>query len=102
MDNDSSFHLKKAVDQDFETDSIYLSDNEKDTCICYDFKERRGIPTSYSLSNSMESSDHGRERYHLGPRGRKLIVEATRNFKISKDPSESSRFFRLKQAGKNH
>ena len=45
--NDSSNHPKNAVD--LGTESKYYSNDEKDTWICYDFKERRVIPTSYSV-----------------------------------------------------
>ena len=44
---DSSCHPKNVVD--LGTDSYYKSKNERDTWICYDFKERRVIPTSYSV-----------------------------------------------------
>ena len=42
-----SFYPKNAAD--LGTDSVYLSKNEPNSWICYDFKERRVIPTSYSV-----------------------------------------------------
>ena len=75
------YHPKNAVD--LGTNSIYYSNNEMGTWICYDFKERRVIPKSYSV----RSCGSGPGGYHLkswvievqttGPRGRKLIVETT-------------------------
>ena len=44
---DSDYDSKNAVD--LGTNSYYLSKNEKDAWICYDFKERRMISTIYSV-----------------------------------------------------
>ena len=43
----SDCHPKNVVD--FKTDLCYCSKNTKNSWICYDFKDHRVIPTSYSL-----------------------------------------------------
>ena len=107
---------KNAVD--LGTNSRYCPRNEKNTWMCYNFKELLVIRTSYSV----RSHEYGPRWNHLKP----WVIEvsndgsswteidhltdnndlndrhATAKFKISKGPSESYRFFRLKQTGKNH
>ena len=109
-------YAKNAVD--LGTNSSYWSNDEQDSWICYDFKERRVIPTSYSV----RSYQGGPGWYHL----RSWVIEVsndgsswteidrrdhnndlngfcvTQNFKISLVPTESFRLFRLRQTGKNH
>ena len=114
--DDSDYHPKNAVD--LGTDSLYCSKNEKDTWICYDFKERCVIPTSYSVRSQgngpgnshlkswvIEVSNDGSSWTEIDRRDNNNDLNdkyATANFKISKVPSESFRFFRLKQTGPNH
>ena len=114
--NSRYHHPKNAAGSGTEWD--YTSSNEEDTWICYDFKERRVLPTSYSV----RSNDDGPGRAHL----KSWVIEVSNdgsswteidrrdnndelnaqyviaNFTISKVPSESFRFFRLRQTGKNH
>ena len=112
---DSSCHPKNAVD--LGTDSYYESKNERDTWICYDFKERRVIPTSYSVRSCycgpgcshlkswvIEVSNGGSSWTEIDRRDNNDLNDesVTVNFKISKVPSESFRFFHLSQTGKNH
>lgn len=103
---------------DLGSDSEFFSKNELDAWICYDFKERRVAPTSYTVKS-----------YNFGPGGRHLkswalevsndgsswaVVDrrdnnsdlngshATHNFPLSHVPGESFRFVRLRQTGPNH
>ena len=111
---------------DFETEAYYASGpepllkNEASLWICYDFKERRVIPTSYSVKSHHFGPGHGHlkswvievsedgtknswvkidqqdNNFELNGRG------VVRNFRISNVPAESFRFFRLRQTGPNH
>ena len=99
-------------------DAVYCSREEPNSWICYDFKGRRVIPTSYSVMTNASNRGY----IHLKSwvvevsNDRELWIEidrrtnnkdlnnecVTHNFKISKVPSESFRFFRLRQTGPNH
>ena len=80
--------------------------------ICYNFKERCVIPTSYSVMSGaydhlkswvVEVSNDGRSWTEIDRRDNDNDLNgrhATANFKISKVPSESFRFFRLRQTDK--
>ena len=114
---DSSSRLpKNAVD--FGTDSRFdqSGSEPQSKWLCYDFKKRRVIPTSYSVrtydgkynpkSWLMEVSNDGTEnswteidRQDNNDLNARLV---TRNFKISKVPSEGFQFIRFRQTGKNH
>ena len=107
---------KNAVD--LRTDSRFWSRNEANAWICYDFRERRVIPTSYSVRSwhdgpgschlkswVIEVSNDGHSWTEIDRRDDNNDLNSswvTVNFKISRVPSESFRFFRLRQAGKNH
>ena len=110
------YQPKNAVD--LETDRFYQSRNKKDSWICYDFKYRRVIPTSYSVrtygsgpghrhlkSWVIEVSDYGSSWKEIDRRDDNYDLNdayASAHFKISNVPSEGVRFFRLKQTGENH
>ena len=104
---------------DLETESYYLSSlHLPNAWICYDFKDLRVIPTSYSVRSYgachlnlkswvIEVSNTGTENSWTEIDSREnnndLDSEnATANFKIFHVPNESFRFFRLRQTGKNH
>ena len=105
---------------DLGTNSLYSSENENNTWICYDFKDRRIIPTSYSVRTSrnspggdtlkswvIEVSKDGTENSWVEIDRRDDSHDlnccyVTVNFKISRVPSESFRFFRLRETGPNH
>ena len=106
---------------DFGTDSVYESKNEKNTWVCYEFKNRRVIPTSYSVRSYyngspgwhhlkswvIEVSNDGTENSWLeidrrDNNGDLNAANVTRNFKISNVPRESFKFIRLRQTGVNH
>ena len=95
----------------------YMSKNEENSWLCYDFKAMRVIPTSYSLKSCgggcgwlhlkswiIEVSNDGeswiiidrQDNHDLN--GPFLIV----NFRLARIPSEGFRFFRLRQTGRNH
>ena len=109
-------HPKNAVD--LETDSIYQSRNEQNTWLCYDFKDRRVIPTSYSVKSFrygpgshhlkswvLEVSNTGTSWKEVDRRDNNNDLNdahVTRNFRIPKIASERSRFVRLRQIGPNH
>ena len=119
----SGRQARRAVE--LELNSKFLSENKPNQWICYDFKERRVIPTSYSLCSYGTNSDcpkAGNYRDLL----KSWVIEvsndrsswteidrrdnnndlndkfACQNFSVSKVPSEGFRFFRLKQTGPNH
>ena len=105
---------------DLGKNSEYASADWSNQWICYDFKYRRVIPTSYSVTsynngpganhlrswvievsndgteNSWREIDRRDNDYNLN--GALLTV----NFEISHVPRESFRFLRLRQTGKNH
>ena len=103
---------------DLVADSCYYSKQEPNSWICYDFKERRVVPTSYSVrtygwgpghehlkSWVIDVSNDGIKWTEID---RKEVNNALNrewaiaNFNISRVPSEGFRFFRLKQIGPNH
>ena len=114
----SSYQPKNAAD--LGTTSQYWSDFRPNAWICYDFKERRVIPKSYSVM----SGDWERDFCHLkswvievsndGTANSWTQIDCRRrnndlngefalcNFKIPRVPSEGFRFFRLRQTGKSH
>ena len=103
---------KNAVDPD--QSRKFWSENEPNSWICYDFKERRVIPTSYSIRSSfwvspkswvIEVSNDGASWTEVDRRDNNNDLSdgrETANFKISQIPSEGVRFFRLRQTGENH
>ena len=115
-DGGSDYHPKNVVE--LGTNSSYCSNNDEDSWICYDFKERRVIPTSYSVRSErsgpgwyhlkswvIEVSNDGSSWTEIDRRDNNNDLNgsyATANFNISKVPSESFRFFRLRQTEKNH
>ena len=95
----------------------FRSADEEGNWICYDFKDRRVIPTSYSVRSMgdnygehlkswvIEVSNDGSLWTEIDRRDNNYSLTnsyATVNFKIPKVPSEMFRFFRLRQTGKNH
>ena len=114
--NDTAYHAKNIVD--LGTTSFYMSNDEPDTWICYDFKTRRVMPTSYSIkaqgdtpgghhlkSWALEVSKDGDTWTEVDRREGNDELNAphvVRNFKITDAPHESFRFIRLRQTGPNH
>ena len=116
--NSSSYLQKHAVD--LGTDSHWASNSETYAWLCYDFKERSVIPTSYSVRSIsagsggchlkswvIEVSKDGKENSwrEIDRRDNNNELNASRvtvNFKISRVPNESFRFIRLKQTGPEH
>ena len=107
---DSSYSPKHAVDLGNQH-SYYSSNNESQSWICYDFKERCVIPKSYSvraysrgsgftpMSWVIEVSNDGKAWTEIDRRcdTRKLDTDsAIANFDISVVTSESFQFFRLR------
>ena len=103
---------------DFRTDNCYRSQNIKDSWICYDFRERRVVPTSYTLKSNgwghlghfhprpwvFEASNGGISWTELDRRDnvhRLNDKNATQNFQISPTVQDEYRFVRLRQTGKN-
>lgn len=107
---------KNAVD--LQKDSIYQSRNEQNTWLCYDFKDRRVIPTSYSVKSFgygpgshhlkswvLEVSNNGTSWKEVDRRDNNNDLNdfrVTRNFRITRIASERFRFVRLRQIGPNH
>ena len=109
---------KNAVD--IGTDSEFRSENVPNSWLCYDFKQPRVIPTSYSMKSSnngpgawqpkswiLEVSNDGSEQSwrvidrrenNSDLNGRHL----THNFPITSELHEPFRFIRLRLTGKNH
>ena len=108
---------KNAVERDFGIDSgipEYASKPEPNAWICYDFKERRVIPTTYSVKSGtnygpkswvVEVSNDGYSWTEIDRRDNNYDLNdrfVTANFEVSRVPSERLRFFRFRQTGKNH
>ena len=102
-------------------DGDYCSKNEQNSWICYDFKDRRVIPRSYSIMTYcggrdsghhlqfwvIEGSNDGTENSWTEVDRREKNSDlknpyATANFRIANVPSEGFRFLRLRQTGKDH
>ena len=111
--NDDDYHPKNAVDLGTLSESFW-SENEENSWICYDFKERRVTPTSYSVRSSdgiflkswvievSNDRDSWTEIDHREDNNDLKGQYALCNFKIPHVPGDSFRFFRLRQTGNNH
>ena len=98
------------------TNSFFCSNNEPNSWIRYDFKERRVALTSYSIRTEcgyypkswvLEVSNDGSDESWevVDSRGENEDLNATHvtcNFTISARPGGGFRFVRLRQTGKNH
>ena len=112
----SCYHQKHVAD--LGTDSLYYSKNEKNTWVCYDFKDRQVIPKSYSVRSGdagpnyvnlkswvIEVSNDGCSWTEIDRQDNNGALDAryvTVNFKISHVPSESFKLLRLRLTGPNH
>ena len=114
------YHPRNVVNQDRRGDSFYSSKSEPNSWICYDFKEWRVIPMSYSVTSqaSLPGSCHLRSRVievsNDGTENSWMEIDrrednnalnsesVTVSFEVSRVPSEGVRFFRLRQTGANH
>ena len=114
----SGFVAQNAVD--FESLSEFRSNDEANSWICYEFKERRVVPTSYSIRSfsAIPGSAHPKswvfEVSNDGSEGSWEIIDTrennshlddefvVHNFQIQARPRESFRFIRLRQTGENH
>ena len=115
--HDNESYPMYAVDLG-EKRSCYLSANKPNSWICYDFKERRVIPKSYSVRSCgwgrygghlkawvFEVSNNGTSWTEVDRREDNDALKggfSQANFNISRVPSESFRFLRLRQTGENH
>ena len=98
---------------------LYFSAKDQNgVWICFDFKERAVIPTSYSVRSEprppglyhlkswvIEVSNDGSSWTEIDRRDDNNDLNGpylTGNFQISRVPSESLRFFRLRQTGETH
>ena len=114
---DSKYRLSDVVDIG---DSPFYTSGEKDSWICYDFKERRVAPTSYSIRSHKQapggcqpkswvfegSNDESKGSWvsldcrHDNRELNRYFV--TQNFSISSSSNASFRFLRLRFIGPNH
>ena len=95
------------------TKSWFASEDKPNSWICYDFKDQRVAPTSYSIvtagspypiSWALEVSNDGTTWQVTDHRDNNFDLSAsfiTRNFVISTPPRGSFRFIRLRLTGKN-
>ena len=95
--------------------SQFCSRNERDQWICYDFKEMRVMPTSYSIRSSkgcapkswaFEVSETGEDgswkTVDTRADNRDLLDKGPHNYTISNPPQGNFRFVRLRHTGRNH
>ena len=101
---------------DLGTDSSFMSRNEPNSWICYDFRGRGVAPVGYSIRTSYGyfprswvlevSSDGSDGSWQVVDRhennGDLKSEYLTRNFSITTRPPGSFRFVRLRQTGKNN
>ena len=105
---------------DLKADSSFCSKDSPNSWICYDFKGRRVIPTSYLIRSCWgRPGDHHPKSWVLevsndGSEGSWKAVDSrednndlndehvTRNFSLGTPPSGAFRFVRLRQTGENH
>ena len=97
---------------------FFCSENYPDSWICYDFKERRVLPTSYTVMSFwerphaehpqswvIEVSNDATSWTEIDRRDNNDELndyDAIANFEISGVSNESFRFFRFRQTGPNH
>ena len=105
----SSDYLPKSV----VSRGDFYTQNQPDQWICYDFKHQSVSPTSYSVRSCgsqypknwvIEVSNDGSSWTEIDRRSNNDDLNNSynsANFKIANVPSESYRFFRLRQTGKN-
>ena len=98
---------------DFTSDFGFSSKDEENSWICYDFKERRVTPTSYSLRCHVGAAPKG-WRFAVSNDGSEWDLVDDRwnvydcrdkrvhNFQIGLRPSGSFRYVRILQTDKNH
>lgn len=120
----SSVHGREHENQPYsvtelDSESEFFSNDEKDSWVCYDFRERRVKPRSYTVRSMFnmfrgkhypkswvfEGSNDGTTWTELNRQWNNSDLKgsyATHNFKVSVSPNESFRFLRLRQTGKNH
>ena len=115
--NNVAYCPKHAVDLGSEKN--YYSQNSENSYLCYDFKERRVIPTSYSLRSNgwggrghyhpktwvFEGSNDGKAWTELDHRDNNEDLNdkfAIHNFEITSNSHDTFRFIRLRQTGMNH
>ena len=97
------------------TNSCFISEDEPNSWICYDFKSRLVTPTSYSIRSHvgagfpkswvLEVSNDGHAWTVIDRRDDNEDLRAervTRNFAISTRLVKGFRFIRLRETGKNH
>ena len=107
----SNYKTESVVD--LGTDTCFCSKNEPNQWICYDFKEQRVSPTSYSMRTGLNSqprfwvlevSNDGSEWEVADRRENEELngEHVTRNFTISAPSSGAFRFVRLRQTGENY
>ena len=103
---------------DFTTEAWFCSKDEQKPWICYDFKQRRVAPTSYSIRSftgkpggahpkswALQVSDDGKVWDTIDSRENNSELNAssvTRNFPITTILQRNVRFVRLVQTGLNH
>ena len=106
--------LKHAVE--LETDSDFYTENKPGSWICYDFKERRVAPTSYSIRSHRDPPRPKSWEFEVSNDGSSWICVdrregncdllgngfVTHNFAISSSPGDQFRFLRLRLTGENH
>ena len=111
-----SRYPKNAVD--LETNSSFVSEDAANSWICYDFKDTRVIPTSYSVRSIgggpgaanlkswvVEVSNDGEEWTEIDRQDDNTDLNekhAIKNFEIYLIPSDGIRFFRLRSTGQSH
>ena len=108
----SDCDVRNAVE--LGTDAYFATKDESDRWLCYDFKERRVAPTSYSIRSDngwyLKSWDlevsNDRKTWKVVDRRENnshlKAVYVTRNFTISEPPLESFRYIRLHMTNKTH
>ena len=108
------------VQQHQSPKQYFTSKDEPNSWICYDFKRRRVVPTSYSIESCeyLPGDLHPKswifEGSNDGTEGSWEIIDrrndnddlnyfdVTHNFSLEAQPCRGFRFLRLRQTGKNH
>ena len=112
----SGYEPKNVVD--LGTNKYFCSKNEPGSWLCYDFKERRVAPTSYSITSVpggpasahpkswvFEASNDGISWEVIDRRDSNMDLNASKvtcNFSINPKADNNFRFIRIRQTGKNH
>lgn len=112
--NDNDYNPYNCVDLENKK-SCFMSDEQTNSWICYDFRNLKVCPNKYSIRSYLNGDNHLQEWFIEGSNDRQYwkIIDERRNetslndtgksntFSINRKEKQFYRFLRLKQTGRN-